>query len=104
MSKILVGQFTEVPEGRDQPAGVDAVVVVTQPGAEDIVIRVVLFTVDRPDGTTTVGAGIYPVPDHGTVLRWDHGIAAEPRVIHWAAPHCADDECGSPCGHQPSGS
>jgi hypothetical protein len=44
--------------------------------------------------------GVYPDETHGTVYRWDAGLDAAPTVIHWEAPHCADDECGSPCGHR----
>lgn len=46
-----------------------------------------------------IGVGVYPTKDNGVVLRWDDGPTADPRVIYWRAPHCADDECGSPCPH-----
>jgi hypothetical protein len=39
------------------------------------------------------GAGVYPVPDSGTVLRWHDGPHADPRVIHWHAPAGPDDIC-----------
>jgi hypothetical protein len=44
--------------------------------------------------------GVYPDETHGTVYRWDAGPDAAPTVIHWAAPHCAEDQCGSPCEHR----
>lgn len=49
-----------------------------------------------------IGAGVYPSPDRGAVLRWDRGVNEDPVFIKWQAPdpHCADDLCGAPCGHQ----
>lgn len=49
-----------------------------------------------------IGVGVYPCGDRGVVLRWDDGPLEDPRVIYWQAPHCADDECGSPCSHEDS--
>ena len=54
-------------------------------------------TVSRPKGA--YGISIYPDLDYGTVRRWDRGFRHRPTVIHWAVPHCADDQCGSPCAH-----
>ena len=52
----------------------------------------------------SIGAGLYfrredGEKTHGTVMRWDFGPDAEPTVGQWQAPHCTEDECGSPCGH-----
>jgi len=47
-----------------------------------------------------IGVGVYPIETKGTVLRWDRGPDADPSVIHWGAPHCDDDKCGSPCSHK----
>ena len=47
-----------------------------------------------------IGVGVYPTEASGTVLRWDDGPQEDPLVIYWAAPHCADDVCGAPCGHK----
>lgn len=58
--------------------------------------RVVPFKIKE---TGAVGVGVYPTSKRGTVLRWDRGLLRRPTVIHWQAPHCADDQCGSPCGH-----
>ena len=40
-------------------------------------------------------------PARGTVIRWDQGVDADATFLgYWQAPHCADDECGKPCGHE----
>ena len=46
----------------------------------------------------TPGIGIHS-KNRGRVWRWDRGFRHRPTVIHWLAPHCADDQCGSPCAH-----
>jgi hypothetical protein len=61
--------------------------------------KITLF--ELPGGTP--GVGVYPTAASGAVLRWDHGPAADPRVVYWRAPHCGDDQCGSPCGHKRKG-
>ncbi len=63
---------------------------------EDLPVRVRLFSLD----CRAFGVGIYPAEDRGIVLRWDRGPDEDPAVIHWRAPHCPDDVCGSPCGHR----
>jgi hypothetical protein len=95
MSTITASPFTELPPSRDRPLRVEASVVIRQPHGEPVTGAVSVFVLD--DGR--IGAAFYPDPEHGTVLRWDNGPAAGPRVIHWQAPHCPEDECGSPCGH-----
>lgn len=35
----------------------------------------------------------------GVVVRWDNGPDVAPMIVHWRRPHCPDDQCGSPCGH-----
>jgi hypothetical protein len=64
------------------------------PSGECVMVTLRLFCVGD-----VFGVGIYPEPDSGTVLRWHDGPHAKPRVIHWQAPHCEDDQCGSPCAH-----
>lgn len=93
------GEITVTPFRRG-PADADclsaeAVAQFTSASGAVTTARAVLFQLD--DGR--IGAAFYPDGDHGTVLRWDSGTGAGPVVIHWQAPHCPDDECGSPCGH-----
>lgn len=68
----------------------------TAPDGAVTTAQVVLFQLD--DGR--VGVAVYPSAARGAVLRWDHGPATDPAVIYWQAPHCAEDQCGTPCGHQ----
>lgn len=68
----------------------------------DLPVRIRLFQFDE-DGR--VGMGFYFVDDNGahvrgTVLRWDHGAHTDPTVVQWQAPHCKNDDCGSPCEHR----
>ena len=68
---------------------------------EDLPVLVTLF---QNEDLRLMGAGVYMAgrtgqPVRGTVLRWDAGPEEDPVIITWQAPHCADDECGSPCGH-----
>lgn len=72
----------------------------------DVPVKIRLFQIDT--GRVPFGAGVYMTdeagePQRGTVLRWDNGPAADPVVIHWEAPHCADDDCGSLCSHRKAG-
>lgn len=65
----------------------------------DLPVTITMFQ----DGAL-MGVGVYVdgedgTPAMGTVLRWDSGPGADPKVIRWERPHCADDDCGSPCGH-----
>lgn len=68
----------------------------------DLPVEIRPFQLDDPP---VVGVGTYFF-DHsgqrirGTVLRWDNGLDADPTVIQWRAPHCENDECGSPCEHR----
>jgi hypothetical protein len=64
-------------------------------GGSPLEVKIILFQLGH-----AIGVGVYPTDRNGTVLRWDHGPADDPSVIHWNAPHCADDQCGSPCGHE----
>lgn len=92
---IEVTPFTGLPADDSHPRRSEALAAFALPDGSVIGARVVLFMLD--DGR--IGAGFYPVPGHGTVLRWDDGPHAEPRVIQWQAPHCDADACGSPCRH-----
>lgn len=103
---ITVTSFDRLPPGRDHPERAEAMVMFGRPDGIGVAARLSLFMLE--DGrigigvypSPLIGKGVHPSPDRGTVLRWDDGPDAEPRVIAWEAPHCADDECGSPCGHQ----
>lgn len=92
---ITVTRFESLPPERDHPERAEAMAMFTRPDGTEATARISLFMLE--DGR--IGAGVYPSRDRGTVLRWDDGPDADPRVIFWEAPHCADDECGSPCGH-----
>ena len=94
--QITITAFRDVPPGSDHPrCQVTATAEFTHTDGAATRARITLFQLD--DGR--IGAGVYPAADRGTVLRWDQGTHADPTVIYWQAPHCADDECGSPCGH-----
>ena len=74
------------------------------PDGTDLQVRITLFQV----AGGPPGVGVYFCDGNGdlargTVLRWDAGPDADPTVIHWEAPHCADDECGKPCAHRRRG-
>lgn len=95
---VTVTPFTELPPDRDKPRRAEGTAVFTLPDGSALQAKVSLFMLE--DGR--IGAAVYPDPAHGAVLRWDDGPQADPRVIYWEAPHCADDECDSPCGHRQS--
>lgn len=97
------------------PAGQRITVIFRHPqtGA-DLPVLVEAFQTEglvRDDGeyrTDRFGVGVYMLADdgkplHGTVTAWDRWSVTpgiEPRVIEWELPHCDDDECGKPCGHE----
>lgn len=68
---------------------------------DDLPVTISLFQGRDP---RHMGVGVYVTDGdgeqvRGTVLRWDKGVGEDPRVIYWERPHCAGDQCGSPCGH-----
>lgn len=72
----------------------------------DLPVTITLFQGGDP---RHMGVGVYTPgadgqPALGTVLRFDDGPDAGPRVIFWERPHCADDQCGEPCGHREAAS
>jgi hypothetical protein len=73
--------------------------VFTAADGSPLLVKITMFQLD--DGR--IGVGVYPTESNGVVLRWDDGPQDDPQVIYWAAPHCADDVCGSPCGHNSGG-
>lgn len=93
---ITVTEFDRLPPERDHPERAEAVVMFDRPDGTAATARISLFMLENG----RIGVGVYPTPERGTVLRWDDGPDADPRVIFWEAPHCADDDCGSPCGHR----
>ncbi len=68
----------------------------TNPDGSELPVKVTLFQLAHGP----IGVGVYPTAGNGAVLRWDDGPEAEPTLIHWQAPHCADDQCGAPCEHR----
>lgn len=96
---ITVTKFEPLPPDRDHPERAEATAMFDGPDGVVATARISLFMLD--DGR--IGVGVYPTRVRGTVLRWDSGQDADPRVIFWEAPHCAADECGSPCGHAETG-
>jgi hypothetical protein len=44
------------------------------------------------------GVGLHS-KNRGIVWRWDNGLLHKPLVVHWYAPHCDNDTCGSRCEH-----
>ena len=94
--RISVTAFQDVPPDENPPrCRVAAVAEFTHADGTAVRARITMFQLD--DGR--IGVGVYPAADRGTVLRWDQGTHADPAVIYWQAPHCVDDQCGSPCGH-----
>jgi hypothetical protein len=97
----------------NHPEPCELTVIFTGPDGREFPVTATFFQV-RVDGTGSAGFGRYPGDSigaglyfrgtdgqktHGTVMRWDFGPGAEPTVGQWQAPHCARDECGSPCEH-----
>jgi hypothetical protein len=71
------------------------------PDGTDLAARITLFQV----AGGPPGVGVYFRDKggnlvRGAVLRWDRGPDADPAVIYWEAPHCEDDQCDDPCGHE----
>lgn len=100
--KIAITPFLPSQDDPGLPVHeVTATATFTRPDGTAAEARVTLFQID---GSGVIGVGVYPGPgDAGTVLRWDKGLGSAPSVVHWRAPHCADDQCGSPCGHRRGG-
>jgi hypothetical protein len=70
------------------------------PGGVELEARVTVFQVEEgPPGVGVYFLGGDGGVVRGWVLRWDDGPDADPVVVRWRAPHCADDRCGEPCGH-----
>lgn len=102
---IRVQRGTSTELGIDSPEqSLTAIFRDPETGA-DLPVTITVFQGLNP---RLMGVGVYVPGDDGkplmgTVLRWDEGTRADPRVIRWERPHCADDECGSPCGHRKRG-
>lgn len=95
--QITVTPFQDVPPDPDLPVQqVTATARYIHTDGTVTETRIVLFQTDD----NRAGIGFYPEEDRGTVLRLDDGTKASPTVVPWRAPHCEEDDCGSPCRHR----
>lgn len=91
------------PDAIIPPGQAIAAIFRTPATGADLPVEIRLFQLGT--GGFGFGVGVYMTddagrPSWGTVLRWDEGPEAAPVVIQWKHPHCEDDECGLPCGHE----